>query len=255
MGAVFEATDETTGTTVAIKLLRPEYVEDSAMRRRFRREAAVLKALDHPAIVKVLEVGVDDNNHIYMVSELVTGTTLREKLQEGPIEQTQLRAWMVSICEGMRAAHEHGVLHADLKPDNIVVIDGDGAARPKIVDFGTSKIVGLERLTATGELAGTPAYMAPEFLTGKGTIDERVDVYALGVVAYEALCGAPPFAEKNPGKLLFRIAAGDALPLDARADVSANVARVVHRAMHPDVEQRYPGMLELADAWRRCVPE
>lgn len=252
MGAVFEATDQSTSLAVALKLLRPEHVEDFAMRRRFRREAAVLKALDHPVLVKVLDVGVDSDNHIYMASELVIGKTFRERLDAGIVSAGDLRDWMIAICQGMEAAHEHGVLHGDLKPDNLVLVDDGGTLGPKIVDFGTSKIVGLERLTATGELAGTPAYMAPELLTGKGAIDARIDIYALGVVAYEALSGSAPFTEKNPGKLLFRIAAGDALPLDARVDVAPEVAQVVHRAMHQDPEQRFFTMVELERAWRKC---
>jgi len=119
----------------------------------------------------------------------------------------------------------------------------------KLVDFGTSKVHGLERLTRTGEVVGTPTYMAPELLTGQGAIDARIDVYAMGVVLYEAFVGNPPFVERNPGRLMFRIATGDVDPLGtARPDLPPALVQVVERAMAPKLEARYGSAAALSQA-------
>jgi len=248
-GDVFEARDRVDGSKAAVKVLRAEYLADDSMRRRFRREGAVLKALDHPAIVRLLELGVDDSGTVFLVTEYVEGETLQERLSDGPIRIDEADALVDALCGGLGAAHDHGVFHGDLKPANVV---WPSTKQPRLVDFGASKILGLDRLTATGEISGTPAYMAPEVLTGKGSVDERLDVYGLGVLLYEALSGKPPFLDAHVGRLLMKIDAGDCLPLDAVADVSPGVASVVADAMHREKASRYHSMAELGEAWRRA---
>ena len=158
MGDVFEAFDRVEETKVAVKVLRAEYLADESVRRRFRREGAVLKALDHPAIVRLLELGVDHQGVVFLVTEYVEGETLAERLSKGPLGIGDVDALVDAVCDGLEAAHRHGVLHGDLKPANVVWPEEGG---PRLVDFGASKILGLDRLTATGEVSGTPAYMAP----------------------------------------------------------------------------------------------
>jgi len=249
MGDVFEARDRIDGSKAAVKVLRAEYLADDSMRRRFRREGAVLKALDHPAIVRLLELGVDDSGTVFLVTEYVEGETLQERLSDGSIRIDEADVLVDALCGGLGAAHDHGVLHGDLKPANVVWPRGEP---PRLVDFGASKILGLDRLTATGEISGTPAYMAPEVLTGRGDVDERIDVYGLGVLLYEALSGKQPFVDAHVGRLLMKIDAGDCLPLDAVADVSPEVASVVAEAMHHEKASRHRGIAELGEGWRRA---
>jgi len=249
MGDVFEALDRVEGSKVAVKVLRAEYLADESMRRRFRREGAVLKALDHPAVVRLLELGIEDDGLVFLVTEYVDGETLAERLSKGALSIGEADALVDALCDGLGAVHRHGVLHGDLKPAN-VIWPGEGG--PRLVDFGASKILGLDRLTATGEISGTPAYMAPEVLTGKADVDQRIDVYGLGVVLYEALSATPPFQDSHVGRLMMKIDAGDTLPIDAVADVPNAIARVVDRAMHRHQDDRYTDMMELKTAWRRA---
>ena len=245
MGCVYEAVDRVGGGKVAAKVLHAEHLTDDAMRRRLRREGAVLKALDHPAVAQLLEFGVEPDGTVFLVTEYVDGETLQERLSRGALEPEEADTLVYALCGGLRAAHDHGILHGDLKPANVL-----WGSAPRLVDFSASKILGLDRLTATGEISGTPAYMAPEVLTGKTDVDERIDVYGLGVLSYEAMSGARPFSEQHIGRLLMKIDAGDCLPVDAVADVSPAVAGVVRRAMHHDKRERYTTITELEKAWR-----
>ncbi len=249
MGDVFEAFDRVEGKRVAVKVLRAEYLADESMRRRFRREGAVLKALDHPAIVRLLELGIDDDGLVFLVTEYVEGETLAERLSKGPLSIGEADVLVSTLCDGLGAAHRHGVLHGDLKPANVVWPE-EGS--PRLVDFGASKILGLDRLTATGEISGTPAYMAPEVLTGKADVDQRIDVYGLGIVLYEALSVKQPFHDRHVGRLMMKIDAGDCLPLDAVANIPGEIARLVDRAMHHNKDDRYADMAELKTAWHRA---
>ena len=256
MGAVFEAHDQRRDRAVALKMLHPELCLDREMHRRFRRESSVLEALDHPSVVRVLGSGSDERGLLYTVMELLEGETLHARIHRPPrLRVDELARITEGICGGLDAAHEHGVLHGDLKPANVFLLDAPASGtRVKLVDFGTSKIHGLERLTRTGEIIGTPVYMAPELLTGTGEVDERIDIYALGVLLYEALAGQPPFMERNPGRLMYQIVAGDAPPLrEARPEVSEGVAAVVARAMAPKAADRYRSARALAQDLRAAV--
>jgi len=250
LGTVYEAIDRTDGGRAAVKVLHARHLEDDAMRRRFRREGAALKALDHPAIVRLLELGAEADGLVYLVTEYVDGQTLAERLSAGPLSLEEADALVAAMCGGIGAAHAHGILHGDLKPANVLWGSRAGAAWPRLVDFSASKILGLDRLTATGEISGTPAYMAPEVLTGKAEVDERIDIYGLGVLLYEALSGKQPYEDSHVGRLLMKIDAGDCLPLDAVADVPAPISRVVARAMHRDKARRHPTTEALEAAWR-----
>lgn len=252
MGDVFEAFDRVEGRPVAVKVLRAEYLADESMRRRFRREGAVLKALDHPAVVRLLEVGIQAEGLVFLVTEYVEGDTLAERLSTAPLELDAADAMVEALCGGLGAAHQHGVFHGDLKPANVLWPESGG---PRLVDFGASKILGLDRLTATGEISGTPAYMAPEVLTGKADVDQRIDVYGLGVVLYEALSGKRPFHDSHVGRLMMKIDAGDCLPIAALVDVPNAIAEVIDRAMHRDKSERYADMGELRAAWQQARGE
>lgn len=248
MGDVYLATDEQEGRQVAVKMLRAEYLADESMRRRFRREGAVLKALDHPSIVRLLDLGINEQGLVFLVTEFVEGQTLAARLAEGPLDLESAGLLLATLCDALGAAHAHGVLHGDLKPENILWV----RPVPRLIDFGASKVLGLDRLTATGEVAGTPAYMAPEVVTGKTNVDERIDVYGLGVLLYEALSGQHPFQDSHVGRLLMKIDAGDRLPLDAHIEIEDAIVGIVHRAMHRDKEARYPTTADLKTAWEQA---
>ena len=253
MGAVFRARDEASGQAVALKYLHPEVAREPEMRRRFRREASILQAVDHPAVVKVQDVVEDEGGLAFMVMELLEGETLFARLErEGTLELPTLAAILDGIAAGLAAVHAHGVLHGDLKPANVFLVEeGPGETRVKLVDFGTSKVHGLDRLTRTGEVIGTPIYLPPEILTGDGTIDERIDTYAMGVIAHQCLAGEPPFLERHPGKLLFQIVMGQGKPLsEARPDLPAAVHDAVAQAMNPKREPRFAAAPAFAAAFR-----
>jgi len=255
MGAVFAAEDESEGRRVALKLLHPELADDREMHRRFRREGSVLKALRHPAVVRVFDVGTDDKGRSYNAMELLEGETLHARItREGAMTPRELGPIVAGIAAGLGAAHEHGVLHGDLKPPNVFLMVEGSEVAAKLVDFGTSKVHGLERLTRTGEIIGTPTYMAPELLTGDGEIDATIDLYAFGILLYEALAGETPFTERNPGKLLFQIVMGQGVPLsDRKPDLDAGVVAVVERAMAAKREARFESAAALAAAYAAAI--
>lgn len=238
MGTVHEADDLRTGERVALKMLKAQLHGDAAIRRRFRREGSILQALVHPGVVRILDVGQDEERS-FIVMELLRGETLEARIARGPIPIVELRPIALGIAEALAAVHAHGVVHGDVKPANVFLPQG-GTFPIKLVDFGLSKIEGLERLTRTGELTGTPAYMAPELLTGQGEADARIDLYALGVVLYEALSGQLPFTtRKHPGALMMDIVMGKGVPLgDLRPDLSKEAISTVRRAMAAKQSER-----------------
>jgi eukaryotic-like serine/threonine-protein kinase len=254
MGAVYRATD-TTGQVVAIKVLHPELASDSDIRRRFRRESSILHAIQHPGVVRILDTGTDDKDRSYTVMELLSGETLDQRIARlGRIPIAELVPIIEQVADALTVVHEHGVVHGDLKPANVFLVVEDGKERAKLVDFGLSKVHGLDRLTRTGEVIGTPGYMAPELLTGEGTPDGRIDGYALGVILYEAISGKQPFTERNPGRLMFEIVMGRATPLDEAApEAGERVARVVERAMAKGRDERFETPADLARAFAEAA--
>ena len=257
MGAVYAAQDQTRSLEIAIKILHPELTLSLELHRRFRREAAVLQALKHPGIVQVYDIGTDGEGRAFTTMELLRGETLADRLSQGqPIALPELISIMADTCDSLTAAHEHGVIHGDIKPPNIFITDAtdDGVPTVKLVDFGLSKIHGLERLTRTGEVIGTPVYMAPELLTGSLEIDHSVDTYAVGVVLYEAIAGVVPFQERNPGKLLYHIVTGNCAPLsEVVPAVPEALAATVAQAMYIKPSGRFPSAAAMAEQLRRCV--
>lgn len=241
MGTIYEAEDTQRGVRVAVKVLSPELCGDPDLERRFQREFSVLQALRHPGLVHVLSSG-KSGDALYFVMELLQGESLRERV---PLSARDLGPIVESLGRTLDAAHEYGVVHGDLKPENIFLSadSAQDAVETKLIDFGLSKVVGLDRLTATGEAVGTPVYMAPEIITGS-EVDGRADIYALAVVVYESLSGKTPFEERNPAKLMFEIVSGTRVPLRERMpnvpeDLDAVLARGLSR--DPNERQRSAG--------------
>jgi tRNA A-37 threonylcarbamoyl transferase component Bud32 len=249
MGAVYRARDLRLDRQVAIKVVRPELLDDQGARRRFRREAQLVARLQHPGIVSVYDFGTLAGGGAFLVMELVRGEDLRHVLhREGRIEPARAVRILVTVCAAIEAAHHEGVLHRDLKPENIVLPSGDVEA--KVLDFGVAKLVG-ERvpvaetieadahgtLTMAGTIVGTPAYMAPEQLRAEAP-DPRTDVFALGVIAYEMLGGELPFSRGVLTDVILAQARG-ATPLTLRdATIPPLLDRAVMRALSMEADDR-----------------
>ena len=247
MGAVYRARDMRLDRLVAVKVVRPDLLEDGDARRRFRREAQIVARLQHPGIVSIFDFGTLAGGGAYLVMELVRGEDLRRVLhREGRLEPARAVKILTAVCAAIEAAHHEGVLHRDLKPENILLPGGEIEA--KVLDFGVAKLVAdreradvdepmetMAALTMAGTIVGTPAYMAPEQLAA-AALDSRTDVFALGVIAYEMLCGELPFSRGSLTDVILAQARG-AQPLTERdPDIPAALDRAVRRAleMAPD---------------------
>jgi hypothetical protein len=251
MGAVFKARQPKLDRFVALKVLSPSLAASPAFAERFNREARVLARLDHPSIVNVFDFGAVEPSSssaavvqasslpagsatspnvttplYFLLMEYVDGVNLRQAMTAGRFTPTQALALVPKICEALQFAHDEGILHRDIKPENILL---DTRGRLKIADFGIAKLVGEPtahtRLTATGAAVGTPQYMAPEQLERPGDVDQRADIYSLGVVFYEMLTGELPIERFAPPS--------------AKAAVDSRVDEVVFRALEKERERRY----------------
>lgn len=245
MAQVWEATDETLARRVAVKILHPHLAQDDSFVRRFRGEAIAAARLAHPSIVSVYDT-VADGGINAIVMELVTGTTMRADLdQHGPLQLTAVLAIGTQVADALGAAHASGLVHRDVKPANIL-LSADG--RVLVADFGIAKAAEGSDLTGDGSMVGTAKYLAPEQVEG-GPVDGRTDLYALGVVLYEALTGTPPFtADTDAGTALARLHRDPTPPRRLRPEIPLAVEQVVTRALarHPD--GRYPDAAAMRQA-------
>jgi serine/threonine protein kinase len=202
MGVVFRGFDLDSDQTIAIKVLRPGAVDNVA---RFEREATMLATLDHPGVIRYVAHGVAHEGSSFLVTEWVDGTTLAEHHARVGLTPAEAVAVACRVAEALGAAHARGLVHRDVKPQNILLAGGD-LQRPKVIDFGlVRRASGDPRLTETGVVVGTPGYMAPEQARGEREIDARSDVFALGCVLYECVTGVPAFAGRNVGAVMARI--------------------------------------------------
>jgi tRNA A-37 threonylcarbamoyl transferase component Bud32 len=242
MSTVYLAVDEVLDRQVAIKLLHREISEEADQLERFRREARAAARLSHPNLVGVIDAGEDDGRP-YIVFEYIPGRTLKRRLQEeGRLPVDEAVAYAIEIGRGLTAAHARKLVHRDVKPQN-VLIDPDG--RAKVTDFGIARSLESKGLTATGRVLGTTDYVSPEQAMGED-VDERSDVYSLGVVLYEMLSGDVPFqAETQVGVAMKHV--NEPMPdvQSRRPEVSATVASVVDRATTKDPRDRYGTVAEM----------
>src|SRR5688572_11601870 len=202
-GMVYRARHRELGRVVALKVLRPVVGLSEVARQRFRREAQTAAGLSHPGIVAVHDAG-EEKGFLYLVMELVEGRPLSEILAGPPGSRTDLVRTLERAARGVGAAHDRGVVHRDLKPANILVT---AAGDPKVADFGLAHLLDSSaELTRTGSTVGTPLYMAPEQVEGRGgDITPRTDVYSLGAILYEILTGRPPHQAVTPMELYGKI--------------------------------------------------
>jgi tRNA A-37 threonylcarbamoyl transferase component Bud32 len=242
MSTVYLAQDEVLDRPVALKLLHQEISDDAAQLERFRREARAAARLSHPNLVGVIDAG-EDQGRPYIVFEYIEGETLKRRIEaDGGLAVDEAVAYAIEIGRGLTAAHARKLVHRDVKPQN-VLIDPDG--RAKVTDFGIARSMESKGLTATGRVLGTTDYVSPEQAMGED-VDERSDVYSLGVVLYEMLTGDVPFeAETQVGVAMKHV--NDPMPdvQVKRPDVSAALALVIDRATTKDPRDRYGSVAEM----------
>ena len=248
MSVVYRARDARLNRLVAIKVLPPELAYDPAIRTRFTREAQTSAHLAHPHIVPIYDVG-DRAGIAYFVMAMVSGGNLASHLAgepQQPIEE--VRRILREIADALAYAHRRGVIHRDIKPDNIL-LDRD-TGRTLVTDFGIARAMeGGTRLTVTGIAVGTPTYMSPEQAEGDREIDGRSDIYSLGVIGYQMLTGRVPFTGGNTMALLLKHVTERARPIaDLRPDAPRALREIVERAMMKSPEDRWPNADTLRDA-------
>jgi len=246
---VYAATDEHLKRRVAVKILRAELLEVAGARERFRREAEAVAGVRHPHVIPIYAVG-DAEGLAYFIMPLVEGGSLAEQLARQPrIETAEARRILGEAARGLAAAHRAGIIHRDIKPDNILL---DGPERRVVLtDFGIAKALGGDTrgLTQTGAVIGTPHYMSPEQASGERAIDHRADLYSLGVVGYQMLAGQVPFnAHTVAAVLIQQITEEPPSVTRARPDCPPDLARAVMRCLAKTPEARWPSAEDLERA-------
>ncbi|HWX43377.1 MAG TPA: serine/threonine-protein kinase [Blastocatellia bacterium] len=261
---VYRARNIVTDKQVALKVLKPELTADPDIARRFEQEARAASRIHHPHAINVMDFGVAEDlpragdNTAFIVMELLDGETLSQLLRRtGPLGISRAAQILRQVAGALEAAHSVGVVHRDIKPDNIIITRLDGSDFARVVDFGVSKILedvnrrGLS--TAAHFFVGTPRYMSPEQCEERPA-DTRSDIYSLGVVLYEMLSGAPPFEGDSGTRLLIRHASEPPPPLrERRPDVSPEVEAVVMSALEKDPSRRPQGAMEFSRQFDRAA--
>ncbi len=253
MGVVYEAEDTRLGRKVAIKFLPDDANTDADAIQRFEREARVISNLNHPYICTLFDIGVHDSRQ-FMVMELLDGQLLKDRIAKGPLPAEDVIELGAQIADALDAAHSQGVVHRDIKPANLFVTRRGSI---KVLDFGVAKlsesgrsdygatVAGTDQLTSMGTTIGTISYMSPEQARGQ-EIDARSDLFSAGVVLYEMACGQLPFQGTTPATIFEGLLTkAPAPPSQIKADVPAELDRIVLKALEKDRATRYQGAAEL----------
>jgi serine/threonine protein kinase len=259
MATVYRARDKRLGREVAVKIIHRHLRENKEVGQRFASEARAVAKVKHPGVVEVYDVSEDDSEERYLVVELVRGKTLRQLLSEQQHLPAEIAAAIgIEVALALDHAHGLGVIHRDVKPENVLlrtISEGRGSGElseklVKITDFGIAKLLDAQGVTSTGQVLGSPAHMAPEQIEG-GDVSARSDVFGLGVLLYECMVGKLPFDGKNPAQVLRRVLEGAFTSAErARPTVGAGLGAVVDRALAKDARERFGSALEVAEALR-----
>ena len=236
MALVYRAIDKRTGHDVAVKILRPEYNQDAEFCTRFDREAVAASKMSHHNIVNLLDVGQDDNMR-YLVMEYVRGRTLKDVIkQNGPLKPAVAAQVAIRILSALQHAHKNGIIHRDIKPQNILV-HSDGLI--KVGDFGIARVVGSNTISTDDVVMGSVHYFSPEQAKGE-PVTAASDLYSVGVVLYEMLTGKPPFDGETPVAIAMQHIGGKAQPIrEIDPTIPPALERVVEKAMEKRPERRY----------------
>ncbi|HEY6081192.1 MAG TPA: serine/threonine-protein kinase [Polyangiaceae bacterium] len=256
MGSVWRAFNLQLEVPVAIKLLRAE-LHSEELGERLRVEARAAAKLVHPAIVRVFDIGEAESGEPFIVMELLNGESLGEVVERGPLPAVSALQLLLPIAEALSLAHSRGVVHRDLKPDNIFLSTEGDSFQPKLLDFGIAKVTstaaaGGASLTQSGTLLGSPEYMSPEQAMGASDIDARSDVWSFCVVLYEALSGTTPFTGDSAQAILRSVLRDEPMPLELFAPVDARLSELILRGLAKDREQRPASIFDLGQelaAW------
>lgn len=253
MAIVYRGIDRSLKRTVAIKILHKHLSDYQEARDRFEREAQAVAKLRHENILEIFDYSAKAGSESYIVTEFIDGQTLKQFVTDRPFAFPEVGAMvMLQVARALAHAHAGGILHRDIKPENIM-IRSDGVV--KLMDFGISHMVDLERLTVTGQLLGSPAYMAPEHVEGR-PLDYRTDVFAVGIVLYQLTVGKLPFEGKNPHEVLKRIAECKFLdPRQANPRIGNRLGRIILRAMAAQPDDRYSAIGEMVLALEAYLEE
>ncbi|HEY3499555.1 MAG TPA: protein kinase [Polyangiaceae bacterium] len=252
MGSVYEARHERLGTGVALKFLHADLAERPGLATRFLQEGQVAATIRSPHVAQVTDVDTSPDGRPYLVMELLSGESLQRILdREGKLSQQRAVDFALQILSGLESAHHIHVVHRDLKPDNVFVTPGHDGPVLKLIDFGIAKLrEGAERgLTRAGVVMGTPEYMPPEQLYTANEVDERADLYALGVMLFEMLSGKRPADGEDATEIVSKVLTGDVLKLEAlEPGLPPELVAIVRRATLPDREARFPNAVDMRHA-------
>ncbi len=237
MATVYRARDTKLDRLVALKIMHPHLRGAAEARARFRREAQSVARLKHDRVLEIYDYSGEESDESYIAAELLTGPTLRKWADEhAPIPSEVAACFAIEVCRALGAAHEKGIVHRDVKPENILLHEN---RELKLTDFGIADMVDSQSMTATGQILGSPGHMAPEQIEG-GHADARTDLFALGTVLYFLTTGRLPFTGKNPHQVLKRVVDGDyADPVRFAPALGAGMAAVLKKAMSKRADDRY----------------
>ncbi len=250
MGQVFRATDKTLNRTVAVKVLLPGLTSDAEFGSRFRAEARIMASIGHKGVVGVYDYGETPEGTMFLVMAFVEGRPLGERItREGGLSAAETMAIVAQAADALHAAHSNGIIHRDVKPNNLLV--GDNGA-VTLVDFGVARSSNVTSVTKVNAVIGTALYMSPEQASGK-PIAPSTDIYALGAVAYHCLTGGPPFTGNSPLEIAIKHLQDDPAPLPQ--DLPGSVRALVERAMEKDPADRFATAAALADAARTAAQD
>ena len=260
MGVVWAARNEAISRDIAIKVMHAKFAEDPVSLQRFFNEARICGSIRNPGIVDVLDLGRAEDGSPFLVMERLDGETLDARLElEGRLPPSVILPIVRDVARTIALAHEKDVIHRDLKPANLFIHRHPGGSEVvKVLDFGISKVItpgASMRATQTGAILGSPSYMSPEQALGEDTIDQRTDIYALGVILYEALAGRLPHQSHNCAALLVDVATKEPPPLaELVPGVPRPIATLVHAALAKDREKRIPSMVAFAERVELLLP-
>jgi eukaryotic-like serine/threonine-protein kinase len=248
MAVVYRARDEKLRREVAVKVLHAHLLAEPESKARLQREARAVAKLNHDGILQIFDYSGGEEATSYIVTEFIDGQTIKQFLSQRKLPVPEIAALVViELGEALCHAHGLGIIHRDIKPENVMVRK-DGVL--KLMDFGVAQVVDLERMTVTGQILGSPAYMAPEVLDGR-SLDFRSDVFSVGVMLYQMATGTLPFSGKNPHEVLRRVSEGKfADPRTVNRLVSDQLARVIARALARKPEDRFSSMRDMLEELR-----
>jgi serine/threonine-protein kinase len=261
MGVVYKARHNLMERIVAIKMLQAQLITDSMSVKRFQHESKAAGAIKHPNVISIFDFGISPTGQPYIVMDYLEGTPLSDEIKkEGQIGVERTIKIMAQACDALEHAHKQGVIHRDLKPSNIVLINFDGDKDfVKVVDFGVAKLLtGTEsqKLTQVGEVCGSPVYMSPEQCKGMD-LDNRSDIYSMGIVVYEALTGRLPILGKTMVETMFEHVSSPPKPIaEARPDlyIPERLEAVIMKALSKDPKDRHESMDHLRNELEMAIP-